>query len=198
MDDRQFQLNPIVTLNHAYSMPPVGRSVWRQPARRGVKAKTVYPPRPDDWAAGSWPPDAAFALVQAGLLGGKSIGFLPTKVHTPGAAEREQVGWKDVQLVIDEWLLLEYACCFLPCQQNAVVEAVSKSLPIPDDFLRAAGVDPAFLRTVAEEAGPPPGFAFTPLEEMEKALHRALLHTDLASLTCEIVISQLDRACGRV
>jgi len=30
MDDSQFALNPIVTLNHDYSMPPVGRSLWRK------------------------------------------------------------------------------------------------------------------------------------------------------------------------
>jgi hypothetical protein len=36
----------------------------------------------------------------AGLLRGKSIGFLPTKVHSPTAAERERTGWAQVELVI--------------------------------------------------------------------------------------------------
>ena len=30
MDDSQFALNPIVTLNHDYSIPPIGRSLWRK------------------------------------------------------------------------------------------------------------------------------------------------------------------------
>src|SRR4051812_28710584 len=43
MDDSHFRLNPIVTLNHAYDRPPVGRSSWRRKVREGplhgVKAK---------------------------------------------------------------------------------------------------------------------------------------------------------------
>src|SRR5262245_32882101 len=58
MDDSHFQLNPIVTLNHAYDQPPIGRSLWRRKARegtlRGVKAKTFYPPRPDSWTQPEW------------------------------------------------------------------------------------------------------------------------------------------------
>lgn len=91
MDDSHFQLNPIVTLNHAYDQPPVGRSLWRRKARdgalHGIKAKTQYPARPEVWS-GDWPPDQAFELVKAGLLRGKSIGFLPLKLREPTADER--------------------------------------------------------------------------------------------------------------
>src|SRR5688500_16768396 len=37
MDDSQFALNPIVTLHHAYWLPPVGRSVWRRKVREGER-----------------------------------------------------------------------------------------------------------------------------------------------------------------
>ena len=132
MNDSQFRLNPIVTLNHSYAQPPVGKSIWRKYVKdgglRGIKAKTQYPPRPADWnKSEDWPADTAFALVQSGLLLGKSIGFLPTKIHLPTEKELEQPGWDKVNLVIDEWLLLEYACVYLPAQQNAVVESVSKA-----------------------------------------------------------------------
>jgi len=30
MNDSQFQTNPLVTLGHAYHLPPVGRSLWRK------------------------------------------------------------------------------------------------------------------------------------------------------------------------
>jgi hypothetical protein len=149
MNDSQFQLNPIVTLQHAYYLPPVGKSLWRKKTKDrdkvGIKAKTQYPAKPESWPDDEWPPDCAFTLVQSGLLNGKSIGFLPLKVHTPTDAEINKNGWtKPPCLIIDEWVLLEYACCYLPCQQNAVVESVSKS--IPASFLEALGInvdDPA-------------------------------------------------------
>jgi hypothetical protein len=196
MNDSQFKLNPIVTLQHQYHVPPVARSLWRKVVRdgdrKGVKAKSQYPARPERWQ-GTWPADAAFALVQADLLRGKSIGFLPTRVHVPDERERTQSGWRDVALVIDEWLLLEYACTFLPAQQNAVVEAVSKSqLDVPEDFLRALGLDPIVPRAAA------PVIPFTPLVEVERAIERAVAGWDLEALARKSLADQLDRARGRV
>src|SRR5262245_54709888 len=133
MDDSQFRLNPLVTLGHNYDLPPVGRSLWRRRVRDGdlvgIKAKTQYPPRPDAWPASQpWMPDQVFALVQASLLRGKSIGFLPLETHVPDEQEVARRGWgEDVRLVVDRWLLLEYACVSLPANQHALVEAVSKS-----------------------------------------------------------------------
>src|SRR5437016_5838048 len=86
------------------------------------------------------PQDDAHASVQAGLLHGKSICFLPLKVHEPTAKEREGNGWGSVNLVIDEWLLLEYACVYFPCQQNAVVEDVAKGLS--EVWIKALNLDP--------------------------------------------------------
>ena len=100
MSDEHFKLNPVVTLQHRYDLPPVGRSLWRKRVKDGprqvIKAKTLYPARPESWSTGTdWPPDVAFPLVQAGLLGGKSIGFLPTRVRPPTEAEMtsRMSGW---------------------------------------------------------------------------------------------------------
>ncbi len=190
MNDSQFAGNPLVTLGHAYHLPPVGKSLWRRRVKDGglvgIKAKTQYPPRPGSWPEGeSWPSDKVFALVQAGLLQGKSIGFLPTKIHVPGDAERQKNGWGDVSLVIDEWLLLEYACVFLPANQDALVEAVSKgAADLPPDFLHALGIEL-----------PAPGVVpFTALEEIERHVERALSGLDFEAF----VRDSLDRAIGRV
>ena len=141
MDDSQFQSNPLVTLGHSYTLPPVGRSLWRcrvkDGERVGIKAKTQYPPRPEAWPAGeTWAPDQILALIQSGLLNGKSIGFLPTKVHIPEKAEVQKNAWPDqISLVIDEWLLLEYACVFLPANQDALrrgrLQGLSRSVSRP-------------------------------------------------------------------
>src|SRR5207245_2080980 len=158
MNDSQFKQNPIVTLQHAYWLPPVGKSLWRKVVRlgndpvrqvstNGVKAKTQYPVRPADWTGGTWPADVALSLIQADLLRGKSIGFLPTRVHQPKTKEVDEHGWQNVDLVIDEWVLLEYACTFLPTQQNAVVEAVGKSqISLPDEFVQALGLDASIFK----------------------------------------------------
>ena len=81
----------------------------------GVKAKTQYPARPDGWTLSDWPPDLAFELVKAGLLRGKSIGFIPLKMRPPTA---EEIGKNSddatVRYIIENWLLAEYACCYSP------------------------------------------------------------------------------------
>jgi hypothetical protein len=197
MNDSQFRHNPLVTLGHAYWLPPVGKSVWRKRvadgALVGVKAKTQYPPRPEAWPTGDdWPPDKVFALVQAGLLQGKSIGFLPTKVHVPDAKEIRERGWgDDVHLVIDEWLLLEYACVFLPANQDALVEEVSKGVvALNADLLRALGLDVGLFA--------PRAVPFTPWAEVERAAERAVAAVDWDAFVSRRVAEHLDRLRGRV
>lgn len=197
MDDTQFQGNPLVTLGHAYWLPPVGRSLWRKRARDGelvgVKAKTQYPARPESWPANDpWPPDQVLGLVQAGLLQGKSIGFLPTKAHIPDEKEVSRHSWnEDVALVIDEWVLLEYACVFLPANQDALVEAVSKgSVDVPAELLDALGL-------TALQA-PSRTIAFTPFEEIERALARRLEAIDFLALTQQALQRGFDKARGRI
>lgn len=129
MDDSHFRLNPIVTLNHDYQRPPVGRSLWRRLVRdqgvTGIQAKTYYPPRPKDWSGGPWLPDLAYELLRAGLLNAKSIGFLPLKVRSPSQDEiAANPGMKNIRAIVEHWLLLEYACCYLPVQPYAVVEEI--------------------------------------------------------------------------
>lgn len=179
MDDSHFQMNPIVTLNHAYDQPPVGRSLWRRKARdggkRGVKAKTHYPARPSGWTLSDWPPDLAFELVKAGMLQGKSIGFIPLKLRAPTAEEVQQnAALAQVRYIIEEWLLAEYACCYLPMQPNAVVETVSKSMPTKWRELLG-------LPT-------PPSVAFTSADTVESAA-RLLLTSNLEA--------NLEAACER-
>jgi hypothetical protein len=165
MDESHFRLNPIVTLQHSYQLPPVGKSVWRKRARDGavvgIKAKTRYPVKPQDWTD-PWPADTAFALVKAGLMNGKSIGFLRLKSHAPTAQElRTQPELAGVSRIIDRWLLLEYSCVFLPCNQAALVEQVSKGeIAVPETLIKIIGADcsphaPREVAAVARDAANP-------------------------------------------
>ena len=217
MDDSQFAQNPIVTLCHAYQMPPVGKSLWRKRIRDGstlgIKAKTIYPVQPASWPASeTWMPDKVFALVQAGLVSGKSIGFLPLKVRPAATAEMQQNRWPEGVLVIEKWLLLEYACCWLPENQEAIVEEVSKSLTLPADVLNAWHVRAG---SVSDGPQPPPPLSvasrvrehteepspvtkrfisFTPEEEIVKAVERRLARID----PVELWQAAIDHARGRV
>src|SRR5262249_8628850 len=149
-----------------------------------------YHQRPDAWPADcDWPPDVAFTLVQTGLLCGKSVGFLPTKARRPTEEEiARDPAMADVRFIIEKWILLEYACVYLPAQQNAVVEAVSKGLRLPADFRAAMG-----LQLPTEAVVP-----FTPLSEVEKAVRRAIQALDLPGLVARAVRAGYDRARGRV
>lgn len=193
MRDDHFSLNPLVTLQHAYWLPPVGRSVWRKRMRNnnvsGIKAKTVYPTRPDEWTSTEqWPPDFAFMLVQNGLLRGKSIGFLPLRARSPTEEEiRANPELENVWRIVEEWMLLEYACVFLPAQQQAVVEAVSKGLDIPPKFQNAMRCD------LSEKH-----VSFTSMNEIEKHVQRCVDNMNLEELAAKTFEDAWDRARGRI
>jgi len=85
-------------------------------------------------------PDTVLTLIQAGMMQGKSVGFIRLKSHSPSSHEiAADPGMAKVSRVIDEWLLIEYAVTFLPMNQAALVEAVSKS-GIAPERLRPLGV----------------------------------------------------------
>lgn len=199
MDDSHYKLNPIVTMQHCYYMQPVGRSLWRKVTKdgdtKGIKAKTHYPPKPTEWRPDEeWSPDTTLMLIQSGLLTGKSIGFLPLAVHYPSKEERDKNHWaeSEVTLVIDKWLLLEYACTYLPMQQEAIVEAVSKSAVKPSgQLLKALGIAP-------EEIETPKVSRATPLASIELALMRRLDSLNVKSLAEKIANETIDRVKGRI
>jgi hypothetical protein len=200
MNDAQFKLNPIVTMNHCYGGAPVGRSLWRKRAKDGplvgVKAKTVYPKKPDTWPD-DWPPDTVLTLIQAGLLQGKSVGFVRLKSHAPTSHEiAANADMAKVPRVIDEWLLIESAVTFLPINQNALVEAVSKSAVKPE-ALKHLGIDVREPLT-CESAPPPAPIAFTSEREIRHAIERSIGGFDFEALAKRAICDGLDRAHGRV
>lgn len=193
--DDYFSKNPIVTLNHDYKKQPVGKSLWRRRVREGkmngVKAKTVYPEKPAEWKGDEpWAPDVAFALIKAGLMLGKSIGFLTIKSHSPTEDEvKKNPEWAGCRRIIEEWQLLEYGCTWLPVNPECVTEAVSKSIIKPEE-LKAFGI---------EYAPPPePVFAFTPLEEFERALNREMAKIDGKALVEKLVKEASAKVMGRI
>lgn len=201
MDNKHYKGNPIVTLAHDYRRPPVGTSSWQRKVNdngtRGVKAKTVYPSRPEGWPEQQWLPDVAFGLVKAGLMAGKSIGFLTLEASAPTPDEvRKNPAWADAYRVVRKWLLLEYSVHWLPVNQQAVVEQVSKGLiEVPKDILEQMGVK------LPEKAPPNPGspvVPFTEITQVKKAFERQLAAIDCDKLAHSILNDRLDKIRGRV
>jgi hypothetical protein len=95
-----------------------------------------------NWPAGEcWEPDKVFAQIQPGLLNAKSIGWLPTKAHFAVMEEAAKNNWREGTLVVEEWLLIEYAVGTILVNPEPVVEVVSKSIP---------GTEPVPFITLAE------------------------------------------------
>jgi hypothetical protein len=199
MNDEQFKLNPIVTLQHCYGQPPVGRSLWRKRVKdgalAGIKAKTQYPARPPSWE-GNWQPDTVFALIQNGLMQGKSIGFLRLKSHCPSSQEiaaRPELA--EVSRIIDEWLLLEYACVFLPANQSALVEAVSKGLALPAEMADLFGIK----AELAPRPESPPAASLIPVPFTTEEEITRLIRTRLIGINPQALVEDaMDRAKGRI
>jgi hypothetical protein len=131
----------------------------------------------------------ALGLAQNGLMRAKNIGFLPVKTHEPTLKEREANNWGAVSLVIDEWILWEYACCYIGMNANATVETVSKSLP--PDFAAALGIE------IAPPA-PPKAMPFIALTEYEQAIELRLKAMNWDRLAESAVEDVLERRKGRV
>jgi hypothetical protein len=198
MNDSHFKLNPIVTNNHAYWCAPVGKSLWRKRAKDGplvgIKAKTLYPKRPDSWTGDDWMPDTVLALIQAGMMQGKSVGFLRLKSHAPSSHEiAADPAMAKVSRVIDEWLLIEYAVTFLPMNQAALVEAVSKSGIVPE-HLQTLGIE----LPQPEAAPASPIVPFTPESELYQAIQRRIAAFDFEALAKRAIGEGIERSRGRV
>jgi hypothetical protein len=136
-------------------------------------------------------------LIQAGLLQGKSVGFVRLKSHAPSSHEiAANADMAKVSRVIDEWLLIEYAVTFLPINQNALVEAVSKSAVKPE-ALKQLGIDVPEPPTCGLAPLPAP-IPFTSEQEIRDAIERRIASFDFEAAARRAISDGIDRVCGHV
>lgn len=124
IDRSQYDLNRIVLFGHDQNKP-VGKALWVRHEGNGLSAKTVYTKRPKDYV-GEWLPDFAWAMVQAEVLKGRSIGFLPLEVTD--STEEERAVNPGLKQVIRKSLLLEFSLVSVPSNPLALVDAIGKGL----------------------------------------------------------------------
>lgn len=133
----QYRLNPVVLYSHDQSKP-VGKCLWIKPDGNGLLAKTYYTPRPSKFV-GDWEPDFVWEMVQADVLRGKSIGFLPLEIREP--TPEEIATHPTVQRVISRSLLIEYSVVSVPSNPLALVDAVNKGLSLSKAIEHGVSLD---------------------------------------------------------
>lgn len=145
-----YRKNPVVLFGHDYYSPPIGKCMWIKAKGNGLSACTKYAERPEGHE-GPWVADAIFGLVQQEMLPGKSIGFIPTSMREPTLEEvKKRPELHTVNRIIDKGILLEYSVVSVPCNPQALMESVSKS--IADGTLDEKTAD--ILRKGLERPGP--------------------------------------------
>jgi HK97 family phage prohead protease len=115
-DDSYFRQVKAVYWQHDYDKP-VG--VCRNySVAKGVLSTTTYITRT---AFG----DDVLTMIEDGVVNGLSVGVIPTEYGPPSVEETKSFG--DCRNVIRRALLLEYSITPMPCNQTALIEAVSKA-----------------------------------------------------------------------
>jgi len=160
--------------------------------------------------------------VRALVLTGEGRGFCSgqnLKASDALGSDIAAGGRGDINLIIDEWILLEYACVVLPAQQNAVVESVSKGagsteetkttseirqwktdcrsieLPLlPEEFRKALGLHPRSPASEMNRLDHRSSMPFTSLSEIEKGIIEHIRKIDVQ----ELIQARLDLLRGRI
>ena len=150
----QYRKNPTVLFGHNYCMAPIGKAAWIKAMGSGMdsilKAKTIYAAPPPNHI-GNWWIDEIYHLIKTGFLPGKSIGFLPRKMHSPTPDEiKKRPALAECFRIIDEAIMFEYSVVGIPANQNALVEAVAKGT-VSESIIKTLGIE---LR-VKKDADPP-------------------------------------------
>jgi phage head maturation protease len=122
-----YRKNPIVLYSHD-AEKPIGKSLWIKGTLNGLKAKTLYATRPDNFE-GDFLPDLVFALVQQSILKGRSIGFIPLVIDSPTPEQiKARPDWEGANVIISKSELFEYSIVSIPCNEDALQQVVSKGL----------------------------------------------------------------------
>ncbi len=140
LDFKAFEKNgSVVAFNHNYNIPPVGKALWFKKCAGNIhKAKTQYTSRPDTHPKDAvWFPDSIFHMIKAKTLNGKSLGgAVKWGKPTQEDADRLDFDLSKANRISKRAIVFEYSVCPIAMNNNAIVEAISKSaFIIPEDIL---------------------------------------------------------------
>lgn len=147
----EFRKYSSVLVNHNYSLLPVGSDEWIDADDYGIKALTIHA----DTGVGTMA-NVVWDLVRQGHLKGRSVGFVPTSFTKPGArdwdhvANQLQSNWKEfdkgraeksVSRIITGGVLLEHSFVSVPCNTDAELIGVVKSMNLDGKIIKQLGLE---------------------------------------------------------
>ena len=145
----EFRKYAHVLVNHNYSLLPVGSDEFIEADDFGIKAMTRYADTGEGTLA-----NVVWALVSQGHMKASSIGFVPTSYTKPGDRNWDHVAnglqqeWKEfdkaraeksISRIVTGGVLLEHSDVSVPCNTDAELITVVKSLHVDDKMLRQLG-----------------------------------------------------------
>lgn len=127
MDATDWLKNPVILWNHDPGQP-IGTGSDLKRRRGEWKATGTLAQRPESHPdAAEWFPDTVHSLMKQGVIGGVSVGFIPSETRRPTGKDRATFG-ENVSRVFNKWKLLEFSVTPLPANQDALITSVSKGL----------------------------------------------------------------------
>lgn len=196
VDFSAFKKNPLVPFNHAWFLPPVGKSIWQKKRNQQWIAKTLYIDRPDNHPKEKeWIPDTVWHMVKSGFMPAKSVGFLPIEARQPTTEER--LNGVDAEIIFSKIKIFEYSVVTVGCNNNAIVEAANKGAVTVPKELRIKGLFD-FLPPEKAEPDLPVKIRGLKLEEYRKGI-RDKLYSRVKHLSVDTLVDDvLARLQGRV
>lgn len=138
-----YKQNPVILWGHAFGMDsisdePIGRSVDLGVSKKQLIGTIEFAVGESERAA------RIYRLADAGFIKAGSVGFRPLEVrYIEDQAEREKLGLGRWGAVYERSELLEFSLCAIPCNPNAVQNAVkARTVESADADLLAALADP--------------------------------------------------------
>ena len=129
IDWNSFRKNPVVNFNHNFAELPLGKSQWQKLIGDKWKAKTIFAPRPENYPVNKeWFPDNVYSLIKDGFLPGKSIGGIAKRRIPTEEDIKLNPNLSKAKIIRFNSKVYEYSVVTRQCNNNAVVEAVSKGL----------------------------------------------------------------------
>lgn len=179
-----------------------GKSPTPTPARKASSLRASIPRSPlTSLTKISGLPDKIWALIESGLLSGKSAGMVPKRngLREPTQEELDRFPDRTIKRVIDGAYLVEYAVCSKPVQPKAYVTEILKAVPdMPKEVLDLLGlpeVPKEEIVTKSEETTHHFGLS---LEDILRDVERRLSNFDIAQRIHQRVQDAIARSQGRV